>query len=300
MRKRRPLTKPTPEEFGLTQDELRKHAHAASVGGGGGVWTVSAVFSWGWLTYLGIAWLLGDTPAAHLIGVGVTLGFTITMDLRSSSIAKGLAPTYKKINAYWEAERVWERQQENFWRALSGSEFEQELASLLRKRGYRNVKVMGGAGDGGVDPRVQDPDGVEAIIQAKRYAKPAGPAIVRELIGTLALHKSAKYAVLACTGGFSTGAEATAESHPNIRLWDLNYIMREARQVAEQSQPEPKPAPKPEPKPPAGRQPGLSYTESVEKLKQEQKALRRETIEVNAMILGFIALLLAAGFALSG
>ena len=163
-----------------------------------------------------------------------------------------------------------------------------------------NVKVMGGAGDGGVDLRVQDPDGVEAIIQAKRYAKPAGPAIVRELIGTLALHKSAKYAVLACTGGFSTGAEATAESHPNIRLWDLNYIMREARQVAEQSQPEPKPAPKPEPKPPAGRQPGLSYTESVEKLKQEQKALRRETIEVNAMILGFIALLLAAGFALSG
>jgi restriction system protein len=94
---------------------------------------------------------------------------------------------------------------------LSPLAFERYVAAWFRARGYR-VEHCGGRGDGGVDLRVWR-GGRAAIVQCKRYgpAHAVGPAIIRELVGTRALH-GARHAWLATTGRLTVGAREVAKA----------------------------------------------------------------------------------------
>ena len=110
-----------------------------------------------------------------------------------------------------EAERTRRRKLRDFWMSLSGREFEQELATLYRQQGYE-VQSTPTSGDEGIDLIIRK-NGEKTIVQCKSHKAPVGPAIVRELYGSM-VASGADNAILACTGGFTKGVRDFANGKP--------------------------------------------------------------------------------------
>lgn len=113
------------------------------------------------------------------------------------------------------------RQGHAFWRTLSGTEFEHNLAKLMVSAGF-SVKHVGGRGDEGAD-LMASLRGVSAVVQCKAYAKQVGPGPVRDLLGAL-LHHRAKEAWLVSLVGFSDAAIRFAAGKP-IRLLPIEALL---------------------------------------------------------------------------
>ncbi len=120
-----------------------------------------------------------------------------------------------------QAELEHRRRQEDYWRSLSGRDFEKEMARLYRTDGYA-VETTPATGDEGAD-LVLRKDGELIVVQCKRQYKPVGPHIVRDLYGTLH-HFHAARAFLDATAGFTEGVLTYARGKP-IELHDLKYIL---------------------------------------------------------------------------
>ena len=132
-----------------------------------------------------------------------------------------------------EAEQARLRKEVEFWESLSGAEFERELASLFIRVGYQ-VEMTPMSRDEGVD-LVLKRNGKIGIVQCKRYAQPAGPAIARELLGSMVAYH-ADYAVLACTGGFTQGV------HEFVRDKELHLMsVHDIVQLSERGETAPQP-----------------------------------------------------------
>ena len=110
-----------------------------------------------------------------------------------------------------EAERTRQRKREGYWMSLSGIEFERELGTLYGNLGY-SVESTPRSGDQGIDLILRK-NGKKTIVQCKRYKDPAGPAVARELLGSL-VASSADNAILACTGGFTQGVKEFVRGKP--------------------------------------------------------------------------------------
>jgi restriction system protein len=106
---------------------------------------------------------------------------------------------------------------------LSPKAFEHYVAALFRRKGYR-VTVSGRSGDEGVDLKITQPNGKQAIAQCKRYRNTLGPEIVRELYGTL-IHERVHHAFLVTTAAISEGAHQWARHKP-ITLIDGQTLVR--------------------------------------------------------------------------
>ena len=96
--------------------------------------------------------------------------------------------------------------------ALSPAAFEQYVAALFRRKGYR-VKLRGRSGDRGVDLELTRIGGRRAIVQCKRYRHTIGPDIVRELFGTM-IHERVHHAFLVTTADISDAARQWATHKP--------------------------------------------------------------------------------------
>ncbi len=105
--------------------------------------------------------------------------------------------------------------------ALSPTEFEEYVAQLFRKKGYK-VELRGRSGDKGVDLELRQAGGRRAIVQCKRYRRPVGPEVVRELFGTL-VHERVSHAFLVTTADISHSARVWAQDKP-ITLIDGNLL----------------------------------------------------------------------------
>ena len=95
----------------------------------------------------------------------------------------------QKSVAYAQAIRAYERSLISFWRNLSWREFEIEIARLFLRMGF-NSHATKATGDSGVDVILSDEDERKILVQCKHHARPVGPAIVREMIGTIALERA--------------------------------------------------------------------------------------------------------------
>ena len=95
---------------------------------------------------------------------------------------------------------------------LSPYEFEQYVARLFRQKGY-TVTHRGRSGDKGVDLELERAGGKRAIVQCKRYRRPVGPEVVRELFGTL-IHERVTHAFLVTTANVSKSAREWAQDKP--------------------------------------------------------------------------------------
>ena len=104
------------------------------------------------------------------------------------------------------AERAPRRKLIDHWLSLSGPELEDEMATLCSRLGYR-VEATPASGDGGVDLILRNSSGRNVVVQCKSYKSPVGPAVARELYGSM-MHFGADKAVLVCPAGFTRGVVA--------------------------------------------------------------------------------------------
>jgi hypothetical protein len=157
-----------------------------------------------------------------LVLVGIT---TMIVGVSCNALLPTFLPRYRRVHHYQKAVAAfrawWIRTQKAFWLSLSGKQFEQELANLYRRAGLR-AELTSMSGDHGVDIWLYTKRGKE-IVQCKAHGQPVGPAVIRELYGTLK-HFSAPSATLASTSGFTKGVRTFARGKP-ITLMDLGDII---------------------------------------------------------------------------
>ena len=124
---------------------------------------------------------------------------------------------------------------------LSPSEFEREVASLLATQGYRDVTVIGGTGDLGVDIRCYDQDGNLVVVQCKRYApnrRVGSPAIQQFM--AMALHHRAQRKIFVTTASYTPQAIALAHN-AEVELIDgdaLGVLIHQSRPLARYPDPD--------------------------------------------------------------
>ncbi|GAA4172242.1 hypothetical protein GCM10022251_68710 [Phytohabitans flavus] len=95
--------------------------------------------------------------------------------------------------------------------AMTGPQFEQYVARLLRRDGLRRVHVSGGPGDLGADITAYTADGRRVVVQCKRYAGSVGDPHVQKFNGTAWHIHKADVALLVTTGRLTVKAKQLAQ-----------------------------------------------------------------------------------------
>ena len=227
--------RPRPEDFGLTEERLvvlraglGKRPYLIAFGS-----ILVAAFAITWASepsrgsagrFLGVflTVTLGLTPAGMLAAVPVIK--RLERHWRESQPDSAAWGQYERAaSEYLFAYADWLKTQRSWWSSLRPSNFEAQVADNLRRRGYE-VRLTGRSRDGGVDIWARAPGGVDIVVQCKAYQKPVGPAVVRELYGTL-LHERAQEGWLVTLAGFSDAAKQFAEGKP-LRLLDVDTLIR--------------------------------------------------------------------------
>jgi HJR/Mrr/RecB family endonuclease len=116
--------------------------------------------------------------------------------------------------------------------AMTGSQFESYFADLLHLRGYRGVRVVGGAGDGGIDILATAPDGKAIACQCKRQVANVSVQVVRQLIGSVSFEHRGGVPWLVTTA-ILTGPASDLARQYGVHVVDrpaLGQLMAEARQ----------------------------------------------------------------------
>ena len=104
---------------------------------------------------------------------------------------------------------------------MEGHAFEEWCADLLRRKGFRSVKVTPGSGDQGVDVTAEK-DGLKYAIQCKRYSSDLGNTPIQEVVAGKVFYGCQVGAVMT-NRYFTSGAKELA--HVNgILLWDRDVI----------------------------------------------------------------------------
>lgn len=109
-----------------------------------------------------------------------------------------------------------------YWFNLTGYEFEKELAEVFIANGYE-AHLTPKSNDGGVDIVLKDEFGDKIYVQCKAYKNKAGVAVIRELYGVMQ-DDNVNYGIVACLGGFTSGAEDFARDK-NIKLISVRNII---------------------------------------------------------------------------
>lgn len=147
------------------------------------------------------------------------------------ALLRGLWPKFRQAMRYASAreayEKWWLRTQTQFWKSLSGIQFEHELAALFRRIGTQ-AAVTRASDDKGVDIWL-DRKGQRVPVQCKAHKNPVGPAAVREFFGTMQ-HFGSKEGILASLSGFTRGVYEYARGKP-IKLLTIQDIVQMQRQA---------------------------------------------------------------------
>lgn len=106
---------------------------------------------------------------------------------------------------------------------LSGTEFEEFCAELLRAEEYTNIQITQGSGDHGVDITA-DKSGMSYAIQCKRYSGNVGNTAIQEIFSGKAIYHKDKALVI-------TNSEFTAQAMKDaisleVELWNRAVLIR--------------------------------------------------------------------------
>lgn len=105
--------------------------------------------------------------------------------------------------------------------SMSGEDFEEFCADILRGNGFTDVEVTKASGDHGVDVLAKK-DGIKYAIQCKRYSKPVGNKAVQEVYSGKDIYK-ADVAVVMSNMDFTAQAIEDAKKL-NVELWNRDKI----------------------------------------------------------------------------
>ena len=180
---------------------------------------------------LGVLGLTGLALAAY-VAVMVVVGWVgehpVLSTLVAIALVVGAGFTIFAVRRERRARAAWLAEKERniaTTDGISGAEFEQWVARLMRRTGFRAVTVRGGAGDQGADITATAPDGRWTVVQCKRYspARSMGSPAVQTFAGPAhGIHK-AELAVLVTTTGFTAPARRDA-ALMNIVLVDRDLL----------------------------------------------------------------------------
>jgi len=111
-------------------------------------------------------------------------------------------------------------------KGMSPSEFENEVAKMFTRLGYK-TEVIGGANDGGIDVLAHK-DNKKYFIQCKKFiSQEVTPHDVRDFLGTITnVNNPAEKGFFITTGGFTLMAERAAEGNPRIELIDGTKLVQ--------------------------------------------------------------------------
>lgn len=119
--------------------------------------------------------------------------------------------------------RGWHRAMEN---SMPGLEFERFCCDFLCAIGFWRADATKGSGDDGVDV-VATRDGLEYVVQCKRYSGPVGPGVIREAAGSRDRYRAMGHAcdrtAVMTNSSFTRAAVETAASL-GVLLWDGDWI----------------------------------------------------------------------------
>lgn len=131
----------------------------------------------------------------------------------------------KKKSVNMNDKSLWYSLQSNF-KNLTGDEFEELIARLYRKKGFRVYKTPKGPDDG-VDLIVRK--GITSIvIQCKNWEQKVGNGDVLKTAGARQL-KNATYALVITSSQFTEPAKVVLKKTPKIRGMAINGLKREFR-----------------------------------------------------------------------
>ena len=105
---------------------------------------------------------------------------------------------------------------------MSGVDFENFCASLLKKRGFTQIITTKVSGDYGGDI-IATKDQIKYVIQCKRYSSSIGISAVQEVIAARSIYKC-HVGVVLTNNYFTPAAIKLAESN-NILLWNKNDLL---------------------------------------------------------------------------
>lgn len=103
------------------------------------------------------------------------------------------------------------------WQAMSPQEFEHFVAAILQERGFK-PRVVGGAGDNGIDIELYREGKLRAVVQVKRYSPRhlVKPDEVRSFLGAVELRK-APGGIFVTSSDFTSSAYQYSK-HPRLKL----------------------------------------------------------------------------------
>jgi restriction system protein len=122
-------------------------------------------------------------------------------------------------------------------KALSPRGFEQAIATLLGDLGYKDVRVVGGAGDLARDVAATNPNGVPVAVQCKHYTSSVTSPQVQLFIGMLKTQYQGSKGIYATTSRYTAPARNLGLRF-GVELWDgasLAKLVSEARLMKERS-----------------------------------------------------------------
>lgn len=111
-----------------------------------------------------------------------------------------------------------------FTLSMSGHEFEEYCANLLKLNGFSSVETTKTSGDQGIDI-IAFKHGVKYGIQCKLYSKPVGNSAVQEAYAGKDFY-NCNIGIVLTNNTFTASAVELAEKI-GIVLWDGNYLKRE-------------------------------------------------------------------------
>ena len=173
------LTKPTPEQFGLTPESVAQLSNAGlksngrrtkvSMGLGVGIWLAALLYiaydpttGFDLGGFLALLFLFGMIPV-WLIPVGLIYGV--------SHLVIPNPPTYKQLAQYETGVARYDawfvRTQQDFWESLDGRRFEIEVAELFNKAGLK-ARLTPTTRDQGLDIILGD----GRLVQCKAHKVP--------------------------------------------------------------------------------------------------------------------------------
>ncbi len=231
------MNKPVPEAFGLTNTDIESLKPLNENVSG---WIFLGLITTGIVGGILYAVLPamnqpGPEPVLSLIlgiflfgATGFAQAFLLGLFLSAywMNIAALFSRRMSRFNQYQRTKRIYDqwvlRIQKEYWLSLSGSQFEQELAGLYKRMGYE-VVLTPSSGDKGIDIILKR-DNHTTIVQCKATKRPVGPAVARELYGTL-IESGMDNAVLASISGCTTGVQSFIAGKP-ISIVTLNDIIK--------------------------------------------------------------------------
>lgn len=216
----KPERKPKLNDYGLTENLIKQNKLKKEQKYKDRIYTIRVVL----LAILGLA--IFNDPFYVFIAIIIMLGVEVYKPLLypdKTEIDK-LEEQYQIDCKNWEwwTELFPKKKVPAYWFDLTGYEFEKELAEVFIANGYE-AHLTSKSNDGGVDIVLKDDFGDKIYVQCKAYKNKAGVAVIRELYGVM-INDNVNYGIVACLGGFTSGAEDFARDK-NIKLISVRNII---------------------------------------------------------------------------